>query len=85
MKYIIEFETEVGTYNLQKAIEHLGLVPPIIVLSQGISIEDRGAGDFCLKRPGIVEKLQRKVNELDSALHYHAGSGTWEPPYPEVE
>ncbi len=85
MKYILEFEGEVGTFNLREAVKHLNLVPPIIVITDGIRIEDRGAGDICLKRPGIVEKLQRQVNELDAALHYHAGAGEWNPPYPEVD
>ena len=85
MKYILEFETEVGTYHLKNAVKHLGLMPPIIVLSNGLSIEDRGEGDLCLKRPSVVEKLQREVNEIDCALHSCAGIGDWKPPYPDVD
>ena len=85
MKYILEFEDHVGTHNLYLALKDLGLVQPIIVITDGLRIEDRGAGDICLKRPGIVEKLQREINELDQALHYHAGHGNWTAPYPDVE
>lgn len=32
-----------------------------------------------------ILRLKQEVNEADCNLHSCAGSGDWDPPYPEVE